>query len=183
MFKIREALAADLPAITSIYAECVLNDTATYEIDAPDLGEMTKRFETIKANGYPYLVAEDEQGVVLGYAYASAFRGRPAYNWLVEDSIYLAPAARGKGLGKVLLKTLLERCSALGFRQMTAVIGGASAGSIAVHASLGFEHCGRLKASGFKHGKWLDTVFMQIAMGEGDKTLPDPNVYPGKLYQ
>ncbi len=183
MYKIREALAADIPLITAIYSESVLNDTATYELQAPDTVEMGRRFETITLNGYPYLVAEDKMGEILGYAYASAFRSRPAYNWYVEDSIYIAPHARGKGVGKALLAELLERCTALGFRQMVAVIGGDSAASIALHSSAGFEHAGCLKASGFKFGKWLDTYFMQLALGEGGKTAPDTDAYPGSLYK
>lgn len=183
MTKIRDGVAADIPAITAIYSESVLNGIATYELEAPDEAEMAKRFEAIKASRYPYIVAEDEDGVVLGYAYASAFRSRPAYNWMVEDSIYLAKDARGKGIGKLLLRELLERCAELGFRQMVAVIGGPVPGSVALHASLGFEHCGNLKASGFKHGKWLDTIFMQKALGEGNDSLPDTSAYPGLLYQ
>ncbi len=183
MFTIRDARAEDVPFLTAIYAESVVNDTATYELTPPGEPEMGARFSAITGNGYPYLVAEDADGNIVGYAYASAFRGRPAYNWLVEDSIYLAPQARGKGIGKALLVALLSRCTELGFRQMTAVIGGTSAASIALHSSLGFEHCGVLKASGFKHGKWLDTIFMQLALGEGAETMPDPATYPGPLYR
>src|SRR5690606_19462093 len=130
------------------------------------------------AQGYPYIAAEDETGRLIGYAYASAFRTRPAYRWLVEDSIYLSPEARGKGTGKALLRELLGRCEALGFRQMVAVIGGASPASVSVHKSLGFEMTGTLKGTGFKHGRWLDTVLMQIALGDGTKTLPDMAAYP-----
>ncbi len=183
MLNIRDAVRADIPVITAIYAESVENDSATYELTAPGTVEMEQRFTTITSNGYPYIVAEDDQGTVLGYAYASAFRTRPAYNWFVEDSIYLAPEARGKGLGKALLSELLRRCTALGFRQMVAVIGGESAGSFALHASLGFEHTGCMKASGFKFGKWLDTYFMQLALGEGSDSTPDKEAYPGPLYQ
>ncbi|WP_105374447.1 GNAT family N-acetyltransferase [Neorhizobium huautlense] len=181
-FRIRDASPSDLPVITEIYRDSVLNGTASYEIVPPDQVEMTSRFEAIKAKGYPYITAEGENGALLGYAYASAFRTRPAYRWLVEDSIYLAPEARGRGVGKALLKELLIRCEALGFRQMIAVIGGASPASVAVHASLGFEMTGTLKGTGFKHGKWLDTVLMQISLGEGKETDPDPSVYPGTLF-
>lgn len=181
-FFIRNATTTDLPAITEIYRDSVLNGTASYEITPPDLAEMTSRHSGIIEKGYPYIAAEAEDGTLLGYAYASAFRTRPAYRWLVEDSIYLAPQARGKGVGKALLKELLTRCEVLGFRQMVAVIGGASPASVAVHKSLGFEMTGTLKGTGFKHGKWLDTVLMQIALGEGGETDPDPVAYPGTLF-
>lgn len=181
-FRLRDATEADLPAITEIYRDSVLNGTASYEIIPPDQAEMTSRYEAIRARAYPYIAAEDEEGTLLGYAYASAFRTRPAYRWLVEDSIYLAPAARGRGVGKALLRELLARCTALGFRQMVAVIGGASPASVALHQSLGFELTGTLKGTGFKHGRWLDTVMMQIALGEGATASPDPAVYPGTLF-
>lgn len=181
-FSIRDATTADLAAITEIYRDSVLNGTASYEIAPPDLLEMTSRQAGILEKGYPYIVAEADDGSLLGYAYASAFRTRPAYRWLVEDSIYLAPEARGRGVGKALLKELLTRCETLGFRQMVAVIGGASPASIAVHKSLGFEMTGTLKGTGFKHGEWLDTVLMQIALGKGKETDPDPTAYPGTLF-
>ncbi|MGF9565769.1 GNAT family N-acetyltransferase [Neorhizobium sp. JUb45] len=181
-FRLRDATPADLAAITEIYRDSVLNGTASYEIAPPDQTEMAGRFQAIRDKGYPYITAEDDDGTLLGYAYASAFRTRPAYRWLVEDSIYLAPEARGKGVGKALLKELLIRCEALGFRQMAAVIGGASPASVAVHKSLGFEMTGTMKGTGFKHGKWLDTVFMQIALGDGTNTAPDPATYPGSLF-
>ncbi|MFB9949806.1 GNAT family N-acetyltransferase [Rhizobium puerariae] len=181
-FSLRDAASADLPAITEIYRDSVLNGTASYEITPPDQAEMTSRFEGIRARGYPYIAAEGEDGTLLGYAYASAFRTRPAYRWLVEDSIYLAPEARGKGVGKALLKELLVRSEALGFRQMLAVIGGASPASVALHRGLGFELAGTLKGTGFKHDKWLDTVLMQIALGEGKTTNPDLAAYPGLLF-
>ena len=180
--QIRDAYSADLPAITEIYRDSVLHGVASYEIKAPDLNEMTTRFEAIRGQGYPYIAAEDEAGTLLGYAYASAFRTRPAYRWLVEDSIYLSPHARGQGIGKALLRELLARCNALGFRQMVAVIGGASPASVALHASLGFTMTGTLKGTGFKHGQWLDTAIMQIELGEGTATNPDLAAYPGTLF-
>jgi len=181
-FKIRDARPHDLPRITSIYADSVLNGTASYELTPPDQTEMEARFLAITSRGYPYIAAESADGRLLGYAYASPFRTRPAYRWLVEDSIYLAPEARGMGLGKALLAELVGRCQALGFRQMVAVIGGASPASIAVHAALGFEMSGTLKATGFKHGNWQDTVLMQIALGDGSATDPDLEAYPGTLH-
>jgi phosphinothricin acetyltransferase len=180
-FVIRPAEPGDIPAITAIYRESVLNGVASYEIEPPTLEEMAARFQAITGKGYPYIVATEEAGSLLGYAYASAFRTRPAYRWLVEDSVYLAPDARGKGVGKALLADLVVRCTELGFRQMVAVIGGAHPASIAVHSATGFEHGGRLTATGFKHGRWLDTVFMQRALGEGAATDPSTDGYPGTM--
>lgn len=182
LFSLRNADLSDLPAITAIYADSVLHGTASYELDPPEEAEMQERFLAITSKGFPYIAAEDPDGVLLGYAYASSFRTRPAYRWLVEDSIYLAPAARGRGIGRALLADLLQRCTQLGFRQMVAVIGGASDASVALHKSLGFETTGTLKGTGFKHGRWLDTVLMQLELGEGTASEPDPQSYPGSLY-
>lgn len=178
---IRDLIPDDLPAVTSIYADAVENGTASYEFVAPDLAEMTGRYEVLRSRGYPYLAAVDEKGGLAGYAYASSFRTRPAYNWLVEDSIYVHPSARGRGVGKALLMALLSRCETLGFRQMVAVIGGASEASMAVHRSCGFEMAGRLVGTGFKHAAWLDTVLMQKSLGAGNATPPDLERFPGTL--
>jgi phosphinothricin acetyltransferase len=181
VFDIRDAGPADISAITDIYAEAVSHGTASYELSAPEHTEMAARYQAIVGKGFPYVVAVSRDGAVLGYAYASAFRTRPAYRWLVEDSIYLAPSARGMGIGKALLNELVLRCTALGFRQMVGVVGGASAASIAVHRSCGFEQVGHLTGTGFKHGAWLDTVFMQRPLGDGNSTLPDLDSYPGSM--
>lgn len=178
---IRDAREGDLPAITEIYRDCVETGTATYELTAPDGPEMARRFAAIVRRGCPYIVAEDETGTVLGYAYASAFRDRPAYNWIVEDSIYLGQAARRRGVGRQLLEALLSRSEALGFRQMVAVIGGADPGSIGVHTACGFDLVGRMPGTGYKFGRWLDTVIMQKALGEGLSAAADPDAYPGTL--
>jgi L-amino acid N-acyltransferase YncA len=180
---IRDATPADLVEITRIYADSVLNGVASYELVAPDEAEMERRMSAIRDSGYPYLVAEDGDDRLLGYAYASAFRTRPAYRWLVEDSIYLAPEARGRGVGRALLEALIGRCETLGFRQMVAVIGGAHPASIAVHQKAGFVSTGMISGSGHKHGRWLDTVFMQRPLGEGKATDPDPETYPGTLFR
>lgn len=181
-FTLRDASTADIPSITDIYTESVLSGTASYELAPPGRQEMEARFDAILSKGYPYIAAAGADGRLLGYAYASAFRTRPAYRWLVEDSIYLSQDARGQGIGKALLAELVARCTALGFRQMVAVIGGASPASIAVHRALGFELSGTLKGTGFKHGRWLDTTLMQLALGDGTSSDPDQAAYPGTLY-
>ena len=168
---LRPSTLADLPAITAIYAEAVLHGTGTFELDPPDQADMARRRDDVLSKGLPWLVAE-RGSQVLGYAYANSFRPRKAYRFCLEDSIYLLPDARGQGLGRLLLTELIARCEAAGARQMLAVIGDAdNAGSISVHAALGFEHTGLLKASGWKFGRWLDVVLMQRALGAGD-TLP-----------
>ncbi|EJZ21025.1 GNAT family N-acetyltransferase [Rhizobium sp. Pop5] len=181
-FLLRDATQADIPAITDIYRESVLNGTSSYEITPPSEAEMMQRFLAIVGQQYPYIAAADTDGTLLGYAYASPFRTRPAYRWMVEDSIYLAPEARGRGIGKALMAALIDRCTALGFRQMVAVIGGASPASIALHLKAGFVEVGLMKGTGYKHGRWLDTMLMQRALGEGMATDPDPSAYPGTLF-
>jgi L-amino acid N-acyltransferase YncA len=178
---LRPARTSDLSQIREIYAESVLNGVATYEIVVPSLNEMTDRFATITASGYPYLVAT-AQDAVLGYAYASAFRTRAAYRFMVEDSIYLAPQSRGMGVGRLMLDRLVADCTLLGFRQMVAVIGGAHPASIGVHRAAGFRHIGTMQGSGYKFGRWLDTVLMQLTLGEGAETAPQSGQYPDTLY-
>ncbi|HEY8333224.1 MAG TPA: GNAT family N-acetyltransferase [Tardiphaga sp.] len=170
--EIRPATAADLAAITAIYDEAVQTGTATFELIPPDLTEMTRRFETLVANDFPYLVALQD-GRVAGYAYAGPYRPRPAYRFTVENSVYLDPSMQRRGIGAQLLQRLIADCEAGGFRQMIAVIGdSANAGSIAVHRNAGFQMIGTHPAVGFKFGRWLDTVMMQRALGDGPGTLP-----------
>lgn len=176
--EIRTARPGDIAAITGIYAESVLNGYASYEIEPPTDTEMQNRMTTVLNGGYPYFTAIDASGNVAGYAYASAFRTRPAYRWLVENSVYLAPQARGKGVGKALLTNLIQACEKRGFRQMVAVIGGASPASVALHRACGFSDAGRLSGTGFKNGHWLDTVFMQRALGDGNMSAPGPIAVP-----
>ncbi|MBC8058991.1 MAG: N-acetyltransferase [Rhizobiales bacterium] len=167
---IRPSTTADLPAITAIYAWNVLNGTGTFELEAPDLTEMTRRRDDVLGKGLPWLAAE-RAGLVLGYAYANHFRPRKAYRFCLEDSVYLAADAQGQGLGRLLLAELLSRCEAIGARQMLAVIGDSkNLGSVGVHRTLGFEHIGVMKSAGWKFGRWLDVVFMQKALGAGDTT-------------
>ncbi|MGY6251086.1 N-acetyltransferase family protein [Bosea thiooxidans] len=171
---IRPATTADIPAIAAIYAHAVLNGTASWELDPPGETEMLRRFDAILAGGYPYLIAERNR-TVLGYAYAGAYRPRPAYRATVENSIYLAPAAQGLGIGRLLLEALMAECTKRGFRQMIAVIGdgtGASVGSRRLHEKAGFRLIGIAEKVGFKHGRWLDQMLMQKELGEGDSTPP-----------
>jgi phosphinothricin acetyltransferase len=150
----------------------VLHGLATFEEQPPDLDEMTRRYEAVLKLGLPYLVAELD-GRIQGYAYAAPYRARPAYRFTLEDSVYVDDAARGRGVGRSLLTELVARCSALGYRQMLAVIGdSANAGSIGLHAALGFRHAGQFTSVGFKFGRWVDSVVMQIQLGAGDSSLP-----------
>jgi phosphinothricin acetyltransferase len=181
---IRAATAADLDAVTAIYADAVTHGTASYELEPPSRAEMGARFEALAKGGFPYLVAE-QAGNVLGYAYAGAFRPRPAYRFSVEDSIYLAPQAQGLGLGRQLLGHLIEAVRALGFRQLIAVIGdgtGRGIASVKLHEAFGFRHCGTMTGSGYKHGRWLDTVFMQLETNGGTATPPDPDSLPERRF-
>ena len=169
---IRPATTADLSIITGIYAEAVATGTASFEVVPPDEGEMERRFQRISSGGFPYLVAE-RTGTVLGYGYVSAYRERPAYRHTVENSVYLAVDARGQGIGGALLRRLIDEATVLGFRQMIAVIGdSANEASIRLHKAAGFELIGTLKDVGYKHGRWLDTVLMQRALGPGATTPP-----------
>ena len=181
---IRASTAADIEAISAIYRHAVNNGTATYELEAPDEAEMAARREALVTLGYPYLVAEVQGGVV-GYAYAGPFRARKAYRFMVEDSIYIAADRQGQGIGKLLLKQLIEECTQLGFRQFTAVIGDGSpeSASVRLHEALGFEHSGVLRGSGYKFERWLDTVFMQLEMNGGVTTQPDSDSLPERLFR
>lgn len=171
-FHIRPAAVTDLPAVAAIYREAVLHGTATFELEPPDLAEMTRRFEALAKGGFPYLVAVRED-VVAGYAYAGPYRPRPAYRFTVENSVYLDPAAQGQRIGTRLMQDLIAACEARGYRQMIAVIGdSANAASIKLHARSGFEMIGTHANVGFKFGRWLDTVMMQLPLGEGGTTVP-----------
>jgi L-amino acid N-acyltransferase YncA len=170
--EIRPTIEADLPAITEIYEHAVLHGTATFELIPPDLAEMTRRYRALTEGGYPYFVATLD-GEVAGYAYAGAYRPRPAYRFTVENSIYLRPAIHRRGIGLRLLHRLIEECERRGYRQMIAVIGdSANAGSIGVHAACGFQMIGTHANVGLKFGRWLDTVMMQRALGAGATTVP-----------
>lgn len=170
---IRAAVVADMAAVAAIYADEVIGGTATFEIEPPDEGEMWRRHGVVTAAGHPWIVAETG-GRIAGYAYASAFRARPAFRYTVENSVYVASTARGAGIGRRLLARLVEACAALGFRQMVAVIGDSprQAASIRLHSALGFEMAGRLPDVGWKQGQWLDTVLMQRPLGPAGASPP-----------
>jgi L-amino acid N-acyltransferase YncA len=169
---IRNATPADIPDIQAIYAHHVLHGTGTFEEDPPSVEEMTERFHKVTERGWSWLVGTDATGV-LGYAYYTQFRDRSAYRYCVENSIYVRDDVRGQGVGKGLVQRLIDEATENGFRQMIAVIGDSeNVGSIGVHASLGFQHTGILRASGIKFGRWLDVVYMQRALGKGDSDIP-----------
>lgn len=175
---IRDATESDMPAIQAIYAHHVLHGIATFENVPPDAQEMLLRFRRISEQGMPYLAACREDKVV-GYCYASTYRPRHAYRFTVEDTVYLAPDAQGKGVGRRLLQALIERCAAGPWRQMVAVISGeGSEASIALHRKLGFTAAGTLHAVGHKHGRWIDTVLMQRDIGPG-AAQPPTSAYGG----
>ena len=170
---IRPATPGDLPAIQAIYAHHVLHGLASFEEIPPHIDEIRRRFDEVRSRGLPYLVAESDR-LTVGYGYCNLFRTRSAYRFALEDSIYVRDGLTGKGIGKALLTALIEGCTALGYRQMIAVIGDSgNAGSIQLHASLGFQRSGTLRSTGFKFGRWVDTVTMQRALGPGDGTLPE----------
>ena len=175
---IRPSTEQDLGAITRIYAHHVLHGTGTFETTPPTQEEMTSRRADVLAKGLPWLVVEDG-GEILGYAYGNWFKPRPAYRFSVEDSIYMAPEAAGKGLGRALLAELLAALERGGIRKVMAVIGdSANAGSIGVHTALGFERVGVVPSCGWKFGRWLDIVMMQRSLGQGDRTPPEETAGP-----
>lgn len=170
---VRDATEADLPAIAALYGRHVLHGTASFEYDPPPVEEMAARWRAVTGHGLPYLVAELD-GRFAGYAAASLFRPRTGYRYTVEDSVYVSEGAQGRGVGRGLLNALIARCEALGLRQMTAVIGdSANAASIALHRACGFEDAGVFRSVGWKHGRWVDVVMMQRALGAGDAGEPD----------
>jgi phosphinothricin acetyltransferase len=169
---VRDADEADLSAVQAIYAHHVRHGLATFEEIPPDLAEITRRYRELRSRGMPYLAA-DYDGAVRGYAYAGPFRQRSAYRHTVEDSVYVDAGLGGRGIGRALLSELMWRCTALGYRQMIAVIGDSgNTSSIGLHTALGFVWAGVLKSVGLKHGRWVDCVIMQRILGDGDSNLP-----------
>jgi L-amino acid N-acyltransferase YncA len=169
---LRPATPADIPAIAAIYRPAVTEGTASFELEPPDEAEMLRRFSAIADAGYPYFVAEID-GCVAGYAYAGAYRTRPGYRFTVENSVYVAPDAQGKGVGRLLLAAVIEACTAKGYRLMVAIIGdSANFASISLHRRAGFRFCGTIHSVGHKFGRWLDSVVMELPLGEGDSSVP-----------
>ena len=175
---VEDATEADMVAVQRIYAHHVLHGLATFEESPPSVDEMVGRRRVIVAAGLPYLVAKSD-GRTVGYAYAAAFRPRPAYRYTIEDSVYVQDGLATRGIGRTLLAELIRRCSAGPWRQMLAVIGNSeNHGSIRLHERLGFSHAGLQRAVGFKLGRWVDTVMMQRALGEGSTTMPGTRPFP-----
>jgi phosphinothricin acetyltransferase len=169
---IRAAEPCDIPEITAIYQAAVRHGTASFEIEPPDDAEMRRRYDALRAGGYPYLVAE-LAGTVAGYAYAGPYRARPAYRWSIEDSVYVAEQSQRRGLGRTLLGALIAEAQQGSFRQMIAVIGdSANTASIELHRAAGFRMVGTFDNVGFKFGRWLDTVLMQRPLGQGASAPP-----------
>jgi phosphinothricin acetyltransferase len=170
---VRPAIEADAAALAAIYGDAVLHGFGTFEEVAPTSADMDGRRRAVQDRGLPYLVAELD-GVVLGFAYAGPFRPRAAYRYTLEDSVYVSPEAKGKGVGRAVLSAVIEACEALGVRQLMAVIGDSgNSGSIGLHLSLGFEQTGIGRSVGFKHGRWVDIVHMQKPLNGGDGLPPD----------
>ena len=173
---VRAASNGDAERIAAIYAHHVRHGTATFDTVPLSAAAMADKIDGLLVRDCPFLVAEVD-ALVVGYAYAAPFRDRPAYAGTVEDSIYLDPDWTGRGIGKALLTALIDACEAAGFRQMIAVAGGGEPGSVALHIACGFSHAGRMQSVGRKFGRWLDTIYMQRALGAGD-TMP-PASEPG----
>ncbi|WP_269713999.1 GNAT family N-acetyltransferase [Caulobacter sp. NIBR2454] len=170
---IRPATPADAPAIAAIYADACLNGFGTFEEVPPSADEIVTRMANVQSRGLPYLVAE-ENGEILGYAYAGPFRLRAAYRYTVEDSVYVSPRAKGRGVGGAVLTAVLDACAAMGLRQVMAVIGDTgNEGSIGLHKALGFAPVGTFKDVGYKKERWLDIVLMQKSLNGGAQTPPD----------
>ena len=165
---LRAASSADMQAMTRIYAHHVLHGTGSFEEVPPEQAQMQQRFDQREAESYPTLVAELD-GEVAGFAYAGNYKPRSAYRFTVEDSVYVAPEHIGQGIGRQLLEELIALCTRSGYRQMMSVIGdSANHSSIRLHERCGFRHIGTARGLGFKHGKWLDIVYMQRELQDAD---------------
>jgi L-amino acid N-acyltransferase YncA len=183
---IRDSRDDDIEATTAIYAHHVLFGTASFETEPPSSDDMRRRRADVLARGFPHLVAASagpvaasagvvvsSAGAILGYAYAGTYRPRAAYRDTVENSIYIRHDQIGQGIGARLLPALIARCEALGLRQMIAVVGDSgNAASIRLHERCGFALIGTLRSVGYKHGRWLDSVFLQRSLGDGDASPP-----------
>lgn len=168
---IRDSRETDVATIQAIYAHHVLHGTASFELTPPAVDEMRQRRADIVAKDLPYLVAE-QNGLVVGYAYVTFYRPRPAYRFTVEDSVYVQEGLAGQGIGSLLLAEIIKICTAKGYRQMMAVVGDASPLSVSLHERHGFTLAGTFKSVGYKFGAWRDTAMLQRVLGDGDQTHP-----------
>lgn len=168
---VRNAEPRDAAATAAIYAHHVAHGTASFDTEPREPADMAAKIAECQRSGWPFLVAEAD-GEVVGYAYATQFRDRPAYRSTCEDSIYVGPGHVGQGIGTLLLNALIDAATAAGFRQMIAVVGGAEPASVAVHVKAGFVEAGRMKSVGRKFGRWLDTLYLQLPLGPGDQAPP-----------
>ena len=171
---VRPTESSDAAGLAEVYADAVLHGLGTFEEEPPSPAEMEARRRRVAGFGLPHLVVQDEGGRVLGFAYAGPFRPRPAYRYTAEDTVYVHPDAKGRGVGRALLSEVVKRCTALGLRQLVALVGDSgNASSIRLHEALGFERAGLLPAVGHKHGRWVDVVWMRLALGDGAASAPD----------
>lgn len=169
---VRPASVDDAGAIAAIYSEHVHSGTASFDTVPRSVAETVEKIADISSKGWPFLVAACDVEVV-GYAYVTRFRDRHAYSFTCEDSIYVRADQASKGVGTILMRALIQASTTCGFRQMMAVIGGGEPASVALHAKMGFEQAGQMRSVGRKFGHWLDTVYMQIELGDGDRTPPE----------
>ena len=181
MITIRNLTPTDIPAVTAIYTHHTLHGTGTFDETPLTQDDMHERADKVRAQGLPWLIAEDEAGKIAGYAYAMQFHTRHGWRFTLENSVYIAPNRQRQGIGRRLMSELIPICESLGYRQMIAAIGDSeNHGSVGLHKTMGFEPAGVYRTVGLKFGRWLDVVLMQRALGEGAKTVPDNSVIPKK---
>ncbi|HVW93921.1 MAG TPA: GNAT family N-acetyltransferase [Devosia sp.] len=160
---LRDFAWSDVPAITAIYAHYVRTSVATFDLEAPGEAAMAEKFGHMVELGHPVVIAE-RAGELVGYAYASTYRPRPAYRFACEDSVYLAPEATGQGIGGLLLGDVINRSRAFGFTQMLGVISEEVEASVKLHEKFGFKTLGRFPALGYKFDRWIGVVHMQLGL-------------------
>jgi phosphinothricin acetyltransferase len=158
--QIRDATEEDLGGLLAIYNDVIATSTAIYSYDPVTLEERRQWWRARTAQGYPVLVARDEQGVA-GFATFGDFRAWPGYRFTVEHSVHVRAAGRGRGVGTLLVQALLARAAALGKHVMIAGVDAANVAAIRFHERLGFEKSGHLREVGYKFERWLDLVFLQ----------------------
>ncbi len=171
--EIRDVTPADIPAIHKIYEQQVLHGVSSWEDKPPSEAEMLRRCEAIRKDGYPYRVAVNGERLI-GYACASAYRPRIGYRYVVENSIYVAEEARGSGIARLLMEDLIHLCTEQGYRQMIAIVGDSdNHASLKFHEKMGFRQVGTLPSIGYKFGRWLDSVILQLELGDGNRSSPE----------